>query len=134
MKLWVLINLWAQIIIFIISIFSLAIEPLFALFMTIPFGLWQVIAGIVFAIRSHLLSSKNKLFVTIYLIVTAVVLGLLTIGFTNGLSNSSEFTFIGAIAFMCSILGIAFFVFSLKLLKNEPDNLKDALPEILDQL
>lgn len=134
MKTWVTVNLWAQIIIFIIAILSLLIEPLFALFMAIPFGLWQVIAGIVFAIRSHLLSSKNKLFIPIYLIVTAFVLGVLVLGFTNGLSNNSESLFIGGLAIMSSTLGIAFFVFSLKMLKNEPDKIKDTHPEILDQL
>ncbi|NND76762.1 MAG: hypothetical protein HKN39_01085 [Flavobacteriales bacterium] len=132
MKAWIGVNLWAQIIILFIALITLTVEPLLSLFLAIPFGLWQIIAAIVFAVRSDKLSQGNRTYIYIYLIITGVVLGVFAIAMVSGLGLMDEETVFGIVGVTSASLGISFFVYSYRLLKNDPKE-NEPLPDILDQ-
>ena len=135
MRIWSSINIVVQSLILIGILISLVTEPLLALALVIPFGAWQVISGIVYAFKYEMLFPRQKNFITIYLIASALVLAFLFIVYRQEIAfDSSNEVIIGIIASFSAILAISFYIFSVRVLKNVLCSKSDTHSDILDQL
>lgn len=130
MKQWCRINLYVQITIILLAVLSLPFISIYALILLLPFGAWQIISSLVFAIQFRKIEKQNKRLFKLYWAILAV----LAILYFNDLTGLVKIDGVNMIYSVFSIgLGVYYLVISSKMLNNRIVRKTSFLPNILDQ-
>ena len=131
MNRWCQINFYVQLSIIALALLSTPFSYFFGpAILLIPFGGWQVISSIVFAVQHQKIEKRNLILFKIYWII----LGLLALWYLISYTEMLHILNFEMIGFGISIiLGIFYFIISIRMTRNRTVRKTSFLPNILDQ-
>ena len=130
MNRWCQINFFVQLGIIALAILAIPFALIYVLLFLIPFGGWQVISSLVFAIQYQKIEKRFRLMFKAYWIILGLLLLFYLVHYTGILYfRDSEIAFM----IISLILGIYYFFISARMTRNRTVHKTSFLPNILDQ-